>query len=109
MSDSEYDEFVVCPTCREHIARPDDGVEDAHLQPCPVCGFALMLVGMEWGEDGDREVSARWNVGEGAQLYLEDVQKALRRVTEFVRAEEAEHERIEQSLDEIRHERQEQS
>jgi hypothetical protein len=110
MSDSEYDEFVVCPTCG-YIKRPDEGVEDAHLQPCPGerCGFALMLVCMEWCEDGDCEVSARWNAGEGAQLYLEDLQKALRHVTEFVRNEEAEGERIESSLDAIRRERQEQS
>lgn len=104
---SEQDWFVVCPTCR-HIERVEDEFADhpPHEQPCPSCGFALMLVGIEVSDDDEREVTLRWNVGEGAQLYLDDASKAVSRVEEYVEDEEAEDERIEGALDTIRRERQ---
>jgi hypothetical protein len=106
MADFEYDLFVVCPTCRR-IERPGDHEEeDAHLQPCPGCGFALMQVRYEVWDEGDREVSICWNAGEGAQLYLDDAEKAIACVDEFVADEEAEDDRVEDALDTIRCERQ---
>ena len=109
---SEQEWFVVCPTCG-YIERVEDEFVDnpPHEQPCPGerCGFALMLVGIEVCDDGEREVSLRWNVGEGAQLYLDDASKALDRVDEFLETEEAEEERIEGALDTIRRERQEEA
>lgn len=104
----EVDQFVVCPTCR-YIERVEADDEDQHKQPCPQCGYALMQVRYEEWDEGDREVSTRWNVGEGAQLYLDDVIKALTRVDEFVAVEEAEERRIENELDAMRRERQAQA
>jgi len=107
VSECDWDHFAVCPTCR-HIERLDEADEDGHLQPCPGCGFTLMLVRYEVWDEGDREVTIRWNAGEGAQLYLDDAEKAVARVDEFVATEEAEEERIDTALDVIRRERQQQ-
>jgi hypothetical protein len=102
-ADAEYDELVICPTCKR-VARPDD--EDAHLQPCPNCGFTQLLLTLELYEDGDREVRARWNPGEGALLFMDDVRRAAGLADEFWDREEAEEERIDSAITQMRLERQ---
>jgi hypothetical protein len=106
MSECEHDELVVRPT-RGGIDRVDEGDEVAHKQTCPGerCGFALMLVRIEICDEGDRDLTIRWRVGEGAPSYMEDASKAVTVVNEF--AEEEQEERIEPQLDTIRRERQE--
>ena len=106
---TEQEWFVVCPTCR-HVERVEDEFVDnpPHEQPCEACGWALMLVGIEISDDDEREVSLAWNVGEGAQLYLDDAAKAIDRLDEFLAVEEAEDDRIESALDDMRRERQQQ-
>jgi predicted nucleic acid-binding Zn-ribbon protein len=101
----DWDALVACPTCG-HVFRPDEDDEDAHLQPCPNCGWTLMLVSVEIWDDGDHQVSVRWNKGEGAPLFLEDATKAISLAEKFWDREEAEEDRIEDALTQMRHERQ---
>lgn len=105
-SDVEWwDELVVCPTCK-HVARPDDDAEDAHEQPCPRCGFTQLAIVTEERGDGSFEVRARWNPGEGAQLFLHDVSLAARLADEFIAKEDAEEERIDTAITQMRLQRQ---
>lgn len=101
----EWDELVVCPTCKR-VARPDEDVENEHEQPCPECGFTQLALAVEQDDDGRWEVRARWNTGEGAQLFLADVQRAISLASEFWDREEAEEERIDDAITQMRLERQ---
>jgi hypothetical protein len=101
MSDLDWDELVVCPTCKR-IARPDEDEEDAHEQPCSNCGYTQMLIGIELHDDGRVDVSARWNQGEGPRLLLSDVERAVALADEFLTNEEAEDERIDDAMIEMR-------
>lgn len=105
--EAEYDELVICPTCK-HVARPDDDTEDAHLQPCPGCGFTQLLLTVTNDDEGRWDVAARWNPGEGAQLFLADVQKAIHLAEAFWDREDAEEERIDTAITQMRLERQQQ-
>ncbi len=104
MSGWDWDSLVACPTCR-HVFCPPDEDEEAHNQPCPECGWTLVLVSVEVWDDGDHRVSVRWNKGEGAPLYMEDAAKAIVLAEEFWNKEEAEEERIEDALTAMRRER----
>lgn len=101
----DWDNLVICPTCAEHVFRPDEGEEGAHLQPCPKCGYTLMLITVEQEDDGQVQVRADWNQGEGARLLLEDVAKAISLADDFLSVEEAEEERIDRELLEMRQQR----
>ncbi|MBS0550726.1 MAG: hypothetical protein JSR24_23465 [Proteobacteria bacterium] len=102
MSEPDWDAVIACPTCR-HTFRDDD--EDGHLQPCPKCGYTLMLVTVEMEDDGDHQITVRWNRGEGAPLFMDDAAKVIGLAEEFWNVEEAEEERIEDALTEMRRER----
>ncbi len=105
---SDWDAVVACPTCK-HVFRPAEEVEeDAHLQPCAKCGYALMQVSVEVDDMG-KEVRIRWDEGEGAPLFMEDAAKAIALAEDFLNGEEAEEERIETALTEMRRERAEQA
>lgn len=103
----EWDEVVVCPTCK-HVVRPDEHEENAHEQPCPECGFTQLLLAVEEDEDGEWRITARWNPGEGAQLFIADVQIAITAATEFWDREETEEQRIDDAITQMRLERQQQ-
>jgi hypothetical protein len=105
--EAEYDEVVVCPTCKR-VARPDEGAEDPHLQPCPTpdCGYTQLLLTVTTDDEGRWDVAARWNPGEGAQLFLGDVQLAIGLAVEFWDGEEAEEERIDTAITQMRLQRQ---
>lgn len=103
----DWDAVVACPTCK-HVFRPAEEVEeDAHLQPCPSCGYALMQVSVEVDDMG-KEVRIRWDEGEGAPLFMDDAIKALTVAEDFLNKEDAEEERIESALTDMRRERAEQ-
>jgi hypothetical protein len=108
MSDHDWDAVVACPTCKHVFRPPEDQEEDAHLQPCPSCGYALMLVAVEVDDMG-KEVRIRWDEGEGAPLFMEDASKAITLAEDFLNREEAEEERIESALTDMRRERAEQA
>ncbi|HYH52634.1 MAG TPA: hypothetical protein VD761_00740 [Solirubrobacterales bacterium] len=108
---SDWDAVVACPTCRHVFRPPEEQEEDAHLQPCPECGYALMLVVVELDDEDDRgkEIRVRWDEGEGAPLFMADAARAITLAEEFWNQEEAEEERIETVLTEMRRERAEQA
>lgn len=105
MADMDWDELVICPTCGQ-VARPDEDDEHAHEQPCPECGYTQVLFGQEVHDDGRVDVHVRWDQGEGARLLLPDVEKAIGIANDFLFAEEAEEDRIDQAMLEMRQERQ---
>jgi hypothetical protein len=105
MSDVDVDEIVVCPTCTKHVARPDEGDEEAHLQPCSNCGYTLILVTVVLDDDGQVQVRTDWTQGEGARLLMEDAAKAISLADDFLSQEEAEEERIDAALLDMRRER----
>lgn len=109
---TDWDAVIACPTCTQVFRPPEEREEDAHLQPCPNCGYALMQVVVEVdAEDDDlgKEIRVRWDEGEGAPLFMEDAAQAIALAEEFWDKEEAEEERIENALTEMRRERQEEA
>jgi hypothetical protein len=97
VSDSDWDELVICPTCKR-VERPDEDEEDAHDQPCPTCGYTQMLLSCELWDDGRVQVGARWDQGQGPRLLLEDVGAAISLADDFLTTEEAEEERIDDAM-----------
>lgn len=100
----EWEELVVCPTC-DHIIEPDEGDEDLHLQPCLECGYTLTRVRLSQDDDGRVELSIRWQEGEGPQLFVADGTQALTLAQEFWARRDAEQERINDAMTEMRLER----
>lgn len=106
---SDWDAVVACATCKHVFRPPEEQEEDAHLQPCPKCGYALMQVSVEVDDDMGKEIRLRWDEGEGAPLFMADAARAISLAEEFLNLEEAEEERIEDALTEMRRERLEQA
>jgi hypothetical protein len=99
-----WEELVVCPTC-DHVIEPDEEDEDLHLQPCLRCGFTLIRVRLSRDEDDNAELSIRWQDGEGPQLFVADATQALTTAQKFWAKRDAEDERIDEAMNEIRLER----
>jgi hypothetical protein len=104
-SADDRNSVVVCPTSK-HVFRPDEEDEDAHLQPCPECGYCLMVVTVDETDDGlDNEIRVAWDEGEGAPLFMQDAARAIRLANKFWHDEGEQEERIQDALTEMRKER----